>query len=103
MYAHQQSDCGQLNRKQDENVKKLSEVYFNPNCTLLTVWTTNKHKAQHEQYYHRYFRPNELFWHLRTTLESDTDVRIECCDANVKLTLDEFGHHICCKHEIDAI
>ena len=103
LHRHQLSNCPQLVDERQRLSRELIKVYVNPQYRLLHVWTSRKNKHTFDHCHHRYFQPDELFLHLQNEHAGDTDVRIQCCDPDVKYSVEEFDNHIRSHHSnIDA-
>jgi hypothetical protein len=76
-----------------------TRVYLTPHSAPMTILTSKTNQCSFNCP-HRCFEPLGLFNHLTAKHGKDIDIRVQCCDLNVKYTLDEFSRHIYWQHDI---
>jgi hypothetical protein len=76
-----------------------SRVYLTPQSAPMTI-LANKTNQCSLICSDRCFEPHGLFNHLTAKHGRHIDIRVQCCNLNIKYTLDEFNRHIYLQHDI---
>jgi hypothetical protein len=105
-YRHRKEKQHQIIDKQDVirccNTQDSLNVYLTPNSAPMTLLTGKLNQCNFKCR-RRYFEPPGLFAHLEAKHGSTINIRVQCCNPDIKRTLDEYRNHVSSQHTIADI
>ncbi|CAF1112126.1 unnamed protein product [Adineta steineri] len=72
------------------------KVYVIPHLTSKTISAGKTNQCHFSKCTRRYFKPAGFISHLKA--KHGTDIRVQCCNLDIKYTLDEFCCHVYSQH-----
>ncbi|CAF0860497.1 unnamed protein product [Adineta steineri] len=79
---------------------KLSKIYLTTDSASKTISAGKTNQCHFPNCARRYFKPSGFISHLKAKHANDIDIQVQCCNLDIKYTLDEFHCHVNLQHKL---
>ncbi|CAF1235319.1 unnamed protein product [Adineta steineri] len=79
---------------------KLSKIYLTADSASKTISPGKTNQCHLPNCTRRYFKPFGFISHLQAKHGNDIDIQVQCCNLDIKYTLDEFYCHVNLQHKL---